>query len=174
MTFQMSRAARVFAAVLLVIGLAPEVRRYRAERKLRMASSAVQALVADTAQGGSRLERLERASADAVEASRGLDDSRPWIVAGSAQLIARRPADAIAAYQRGHALGERAEIHLNLGRAYMMLGRRAEAERELLRATWVNPALASSLPDNVASILLGEVRRLEGLLREGKLKAPPR
>jgi hypothetical protein len=170
----MTPAIRAGLAVLLVAAVAPEFTRYAAERRLSRASAVLKLALTDEIPIAQRGTALDWAAATAVEAGRHLvGDSRPWITAGSAQLVARRAEAALAAYREAFGCGERAEIDLNLGRASMMLNRRADAERALVRAVWVSPALLSALPDTVAPILRAEVDRLEAELREGRLPAPP-
>jgi hypothetical protein len=167
------RLLRGLLALALAGSLVPEVARYRAERQLGLATSAVRAVLVGGAVNPSD-ERLLRAASLARDAAARLPgDSRPFIAEGSARLLARQPEAAIEAYLAALRRGERAEVDLNLGRASMMLRRRPEAERALLRSAWISPPLLVALPDNVAAILRGEVARLEALLVRGELKAPP-
>lgn len=173
MTARTGLPLRVLLGFVVVGSLVPEVGRYAAERRLGQASSALREVLAGAVVSPSdpRLQQAAMLARDAAESLPG--DSRPWITAGSARLLERQPEQAIEAYLAALRQGERAEIDLNLGRAYMMLRRRPEAERALLRTAWVHPPLLVALPENVADILRAEVARLEGQLRRGELKAPP-
>jgi len=167
------RAARAALGVLLALALVVEVGRYRGERRLREATVALRSALALRADDPRRASALARAEALAEEAARELPDGRASIAAGSARLVADRPEEALRHYREALARGERAEVLLNTGRAHMMMGRRDLAQGALVRAGWVSPSLLSALPEVAREPLLGEVRRLEGELRAGRLAAPP-
>jgi hypothetical protein len=101
-------------------------------------------------------------------------DPRPWILGGSAFLVTSQPAPAIENYREALSTGERAEIDLNLGRAFAMLQRAEDARAALLRAGWVSPEILASLPPAAKDPILNEIERLSWQLRRGKLDAPPR
>lgn len=157
---------RIGAVIAMGLAIWPEVGRYVAERELHEARSAV--LV-----GGSDA-RLEWGRAKAMDAAARIpEDSRGLLIAGGALLLARRPADGFELYRRAFLLGERAEIDLNLGRAYAMLDRRKEAFAAFVRTIWVNPLLIDDLPRAAQPLVVAEVARLEALLRSGGLKQAP-
>jgi hypothetical protein len=160
-------------AVLALLALLPEWPRYVAERQLRAATLLLGSSLGAPEGSPSRDGRVAGALVLADAASAVLGDSRAPIVAGSAHLVARRPQEALARYRQGLARGERAEILLNMGRAWMMLGRRDLAQVALLRAGWTSPRLLASLPEVAAVPLAAEVHRLEAELGAGRLAGPP-
>ena len=170
----MKIAARLAAAAVLLALLAPEFPRYRAERALARAESALRLAFATNDTVEKARPGFERAAALAIEAMRGLPaDPRPRMLAGSARLVAGRPLEALDFYRDAFATGERAEIDLNAGRAHALAGERPEAQAALLRAVWISPALAGAIPDPYGKRLLEEVSRLENDLRAGLLRTPP-
>ena len=109
-----------------------------------------------------------------MRAAEGLpNDSRPLILAGSARLVERRPAEALALYRRAPAIGERGEIDLNLGHAYELAGNRQAASAAVLRAVWVSPALISALPEQVQTPLKAALAENARRLGSRRLAAPP-
>jgi hypothetical protein len=170
----MMQRLRPLLVVALVLALAPEVVRYAAERRLRGASSALRQVLGDKAPAGQREAALDWIAAEARATAGGLPgDLRPWMVAGTARLAARDGEGALAGFAGAAAQGERAESDLELGRAFILLGRQADAKTALVRAGWVSPRLLARLPPPTASVLEEEVKRLEGELRGGRLTAPP-
>ena len=101
------------------------------------------------------------------------DDPRPWVLAGSSCLLTGQPERALELYREAFATGERAEIDLNLGRAYAMVNRADSAAAAQLRAGWISPEILASLPPAVKDPLLGEIARRSEDLRRGKLSEPP-
>jgi hypothetical protein len=158
----------------LAWALAPELPRYRAERILHSASDALRYLIthpADVADPRGALERIEQA---ALSAAAGLPaDSRPWILAGSSRLVASNADGALELYGTALGLGERAEIDLNMGRAWETRGDPQKATAAWLRAVWIAPALFPALLPDVQASLRTEYDRLVGELRAGQLTAPP-
>jgi hypothetical protein len=69
--------------------------------------------------------------------------------------------------------GERAEIDLNLGRAYEMLGNRRDASAAILRAGWVSPAIVSSLPAEIQPLVNSAIDENARRLHGHRLSAPP-
>ena len=158
----------------LAWALAPEVPRYRAERILHAASDALRYLVthpAEVADPRGALERIEQAALSAAASLPA--DSRPWIIAGSSRLVASNADGALELYRRALGLGERAEIDLNMGRAWETLGEPHKAMAAWLRAVWIAPALFPALLPDVQTPLRTEYDRLLGELREGRLASPP-
>ncbi|HKA37961.1 MAG TPA: hypothetical protein VKH43_14140 [Thermoanaerobaculia bacterium] len=161
-------------AAVLALAAAPEFPRYKSERLQRVGTEALRALVrrpgevADPKGALSRIEQLALAAAPALPG-----DSRPWILAGSTRLVAGEPDRALVHYRRALALGERAEIDINMGRALEGLGDTEASRRAFLRAVWISPPLLNSLLPDVASEIRPEIHRLEELLRAGKLGGPP-
>ncbi len=177
-------------ALALAWALAPEFSRYRPpvpaicarferfcespERELRVASGALRIVLTRPGEVADPPGALERIAQVATSAADGLPgDPRPWILAGSARLVAGEPDRAIDHYRQALALGERPETVLNLGRAYEALGQTEKARAAYVRALWVSPALLPALLPDVAQPLSAEVARLEAQLRAGRLKAPP-
>jgi len=169
------RAIRtVLLAALLAAAVAPEFPRYRAERLLRLGTEALRTLVrrpGEVADPRGALSRIEQIALSAAAALPG--DSRPWILAGSTRLVAGEPDQAIARYRAAFALGERAEIDINIGRALEAQGDTAASRRAFLRAVWISPPLLRSLLPDVAAEIHPELHRYEELLRAGRLGAPP-
>jgi tetratricopeptide (TPR) repeat protein len=176
-----TRAARIGAAIIglaLVAALVPEFYRYRSERRLHQASALFRSFIAESNAVAREPATLDAVAALATQAAANLaddfaGDSRPLILAGSARLLQRRPGDALAFYRRALGLGERAEIDLNLGRAYELAGNQVAASAAVLRAVWISPALVAALPQQVQTpleaALAENIRRLVG----HHLSAPP-
>jgi tetratricopeptide (TPR) repeat protein len=159
---------------LLLLALVPEVRRHAAERQLAGAQAAVRLARGAAASDPSRARALEWARSSATEAAAVLSgDSRAWMAAAAACLLEGRPEQALEPYRQAYATGERAEIDLNLGRAYAMLDRRPEAFAAFVRAAWISPDLVPDLPAAAQPLVEAELARLEGLLRSGQLAEPP-
>jgi len=158
----------------LAWALAPELPRYRAERILHSASDALRYLIthpAEVADPRGALGRIEQA---ALSAAAGLPaDSRPWILAGSSRLVASNADGALELYRTALGLGERAEIDLNMGRAWETRGDPQTAKAAWLRAVWIAPALFPALLPDVQASLRTEYDRLIGELRDGRLASPP-
>lgn len=157
--------------------LDPDVRgvsRYRAERQLAVVTPALRSILVRPGEVADPQGALDRITRLALSAAEGLPgDSRAWIVAGSARLVAGDPERALAFYRNARAEGERAEIDLSIGRAYENLGQTEKANAAMLRAVWISPALFPTiLPDSVRA-LVPQFHRLEADLRAGRLKAAP-
>lgn len=161
-------------AATLLAALAPEVARYRAEHKLYRVTGGFYAVRADPKRVADPVKTLDWLTSEALAAADDLPgDPRPWMVAAGAQLMARKTGAAIELYRRVLALGERPEIELNLGQAYMMLGDRERATAALLRAGWVNPAILATIPAIASEPILEALREREARLVAGGLTAPP-
>jgi tetratricopeptide (TPR) repeat protein len=160
----------VVAAIVLAAALVPEVRRYHAERELRRLTTAFHVAVTQAADG--RLLGSVAGGAAVVDEALA-PDARALILAGSAHLVARQAAAALALYRRAFERGERAEIDLNAGRALALLGRTDAADAAVLRAVWVNPTLIDVLPRATRASWRRRVQRLRHELRAGRLAAPP-
>jgi len=170
----MKTLGRLAAAAALVVILWPEVARYRGERELRAGTDELRRTMRTSKTVAEARPALDRVAAIALSAAARLpEDPRPRLLAGSARLVAGRGPEALDFYRDALATGERAEIDLNLGRAHAVAGDRPEAQSALLRALWVSPALATSLPEPLSRRLLEEAARLEDELRAGLLTAPP-
>jgi hypothetical protein len=87
--------------------------------------------------------------------------------------VTGQPERALEFYREAFATGERAEIDLNVGRAYAMLRRSDSAAAAQLRAGWISPEILESLPPEVKQPLLAEIARMSLDLRQGRLAAPP-
>ena len=161
-------------AAALALAAAPEFPRYKAERLLRLGTEALRMLVrrpGDVADPKGALSRIEQLALKAAPALPG--DSRAWILAGSTRLVAGEPDQALVHYRHASSLGERAEIDINMGRAYEGLGDTPAARRAFLRAVWISPPLLNSLLPDVAAGIRPEIHRQEELLRAGTLAEPP-
>ncbi len=165
------RAAAI--AFVLAAMLWPEIARYDAERRLAAASAAFE-LVLDRAGVENAAAVLDGITTAAAATARHLPgDSRGWVLGGSSQLVAGNAERALGFYRDALAAGERAEIHLNLGRAEALLGREDAAEAAFVRAVWISPALLQAVPQGFAARVQGELGRLEAELAAGRLSAPP-
>jgi len=161
--------ALVFAALLR-----PEVRRYAAERRLGAANAAFEFVLEHPAEIENASEVLPRVSEGAAAAARELPgDSRAWVLAGSCQLVAGNADRALGFYREALETGERAEIHLNLGRAEALLARPEAAQTAFVRSIWISPALLRAVPPAFVDSVRATIDRLEAELREGRLAAPP-
>jgi cytochrome c-type biogenesis protein CcmH/NrfG len=164
----------VLLLVVLATALVPELRRYRAERRLRAVTGAFQAVLAAPAavrEPGRVLAALDAAATDVAADLPG--DSRPRILAGSTRLVAGDFGGALAHYAAALALGERAEIVLNVGRTWRGRGEGARAQTAFVRAVWVSPPLLDALPDDVRPAVRDAIARAATLLAAGHLSAPP-
>jgi tetratricopeptide (TPR) repeat protein len=160
-------------SLALIAALVPEFSSYRAERRLYAASALFRSLIAEGNAAAGQTAMLDRVAASAKQAAEGLpNDSRPLILAGSARLVERRPAEALTFYRRALGIGERAEIDLNLGRAYALAGNQQTASAAVLRAVWVSP-LISALPEQVQTPLKAALAENARRLGSHRLAAPP-
>ncbi len=162
----------VLAAVLAAL-VWPEIPRYRAERRVGYATAAFRQLV-DRAADPETARNILGVGQLALTAAGALPgDPRPWVLAGSSCLVTGRPDRALEYYREAFATGERAEIDLNLGRAYMLLRRKESADAAFLRAGWISPEILESLPAEIKGPPLAEMARLAADLAAGRLSAPP-
>lgn len=161
------------AAVLLAALAAPELPRYAAERRVGLSTVAFRDLL-DQRSDPEATHRIQAIGELALSTTGALPgDPRPWMVGASSFLVTGSPERALELYREAFATGERAEIDLNLGRAYSLLSRKESAAAAFLRAGWVNPEILASLPDAVKTPLLEEITRLAEELRRGRLERPP-
>ncbi len=169
------RLARGAAALfVLAWALRPEFARYRSERILHGTQATLRFIAAHPTEVHEPLAALAQVEGFARQAAPGLPgDPRPWVLAGGAELVRGQPDRAVESYLLGNALGERAEIDLNLGRAYEALGDGARSHAAFLRAAWISPTLLSALLPDTAASLFTDLQRLEGELRAGRLRSPP-
>ncbi len=168
-------ALRAAALGIALVALAsPEILRYAAERRLARANAAFDYVLARSAEVDNALGILEAVTGASVAAAGVLPgDSRAWVLAGSSQLVARNAERALGCYREALACGERAEIHLNLGRAAALSGQRNVAETAFVRAVWISPVLLRAVPPEFTQHAGAEVARLEAELSAGRLNAPP-
>lgn len=169
---------KLLRAAVLLIALAalasPEVVRYAAERRLARANAAFDYVLNRPAEVENALGVLEAVTDASVTTAPVLPgDSRAWVLAGSSQLVARNAERALACYREALARGERAEIHLNFGRAAALAGQKTVADGAFVRAVWISPALVRAVPPGFAEPAAAEVARLERELAAGRLTAPP-
>ncbi len=167
--------AMALVVVALLLGAAaPELGRYAAERRLAAATARIESVAAGGRVVPAAAPMLEpfaaaaSATADVMPA-----DYRGLIAAGTARLVAGDAAAAGAHYRAALARGERAEIDLNLARAYALAGDQSKAEAALLRAAWVSPTLIATLPAKERPRLEAAVAELVTRLRDGTLATPP-
>lgn len=164
----------VAVAAVLTFLLRPEIPRYRAERRLGAANAAFEYVLDRPTEIPDTPSILDRITAAAISAAPDLPgDSRAWVLAGSCQLVNGHADRALEYYREGLAAGERAEIHLNVGRAHAALGEPDFADSSFLRAVWISPALLKGVPKEFAPRIEAELKRLEADLASGRLPAPP-
>ena len=168
------RLARAAAVLGILAALAwPEIARYGAERRVGYATTAFRSLL-DRSDDPETARNIAAVGELALGTTGSLPgDPRPWVLAGSSCLVTGRPERALELYREAFATGERAEIDLNLGRAYAALGRSDSAAVAQLRAGWVSPEILEALAPAVKRPLLAEVARLSRQLRHGRLAEPP-
>jgi tetratricopeptide (TPR) repeat protein len=163
----------LLVAGVLAASVAPEMPRYAAERRMGYATAAFRGLLERTRDSGTAASVLGIGQVALSTTADLPGDPRPWIIAGSAFLVSGQPERALENYREAFATGERAEIDLNLGRAYALAKRRESAEAALLRAGWVSPEILATLPAAVKDPLLFRIGELSQGLREGRLAEPP-
>jgi tetratricopeptide (TPR) repeat protein len=168
------RLLRAAAVLGLLTALCwPEFARYAAERRVGYATTAFRALL-DRSSDPETARNIVGVGQLALTTTGSLpDDPRPWVLAGSSFLVTGQPERALEFYREAFATGERAEIDLNVGRAYAMLRRSDSAAAAQLRAGWISPEILESLPPEVKQPLLADIARLSLELRQGRLAAPP-
>jgi hypothetical protein len=168
------RLLRAVAVIGLLGALAwPEFPRYAAERRVGYATTAFRALL-DRSSDPETARNILGVGQLALTTTGSLpDDPRPWILAGSSFLVTGQPERALEFYREAFSTGERAEIDLNVGRAYSLLKRPDSAAAAQLRAGWISPEILESLPQGVKEPLLAEIARLSEGLRAGTLTEPP-
>lgn len=165
------RAAAVIGILAALAG--PEFSRYAAERRVGYATTAFRALL-DRSADPETARNIVGVGQLALTTTGSLpDDPRPWVLAGSSFLVTGQPERALEFYREAFATGERAEIDLNVGRAYAMLNRADDAAAAQLRAGWISPEILESLPPAAKDPLIAEIARLSQQLRQGTLAAPP-
>jgi O-antigen ligase len=160
-------------AVLLIAACVPELARYAGERRLAAVLGPLEEIAGHGRVVPDAAPMLGEFAATARASIRDPGDTRGIVAAGTAMLVAGKPAAARANYRAALARGERAEIDLNLARAYALDSRRDEAEAALLRAVWVSPALIATLPSAERPRLESALADLSARLRRGELAAPP-
>jgi tetratricopeptide (TPR) repeat protein len=168
------RLARAAAILGILAALAwPEIARYAAERRVRYATTAFRNLLdrSDDPETARDIAAVGELALLTIGSLPG--DPRPWVLAGSSCLVTGRPERARERYREAFATGERAEIDLNLGRAYALLHRFDSAAAAQLRAGWVSPEILQSLAPAVKDPVLAEIARLSQQLRQGRLEEPP-
>ena len=162
----------VLIAVLALLVL-PEFGRYAADLRMGRTTNAFRALL-DHAGDPETAHNIAAVGEIALGAAAKLPgDPRPWVLAGSSCLVTNRPERALEYYREAFATGERAEIDLNLGRAYGMIHRDDAARAAYVRAGWISPEIVATLPAEVKEPILLEIGRLAAELSSGRLDAPP-
>jgi hypothetical protein len=169
-------------AAALAAALVPEVRRYAppflwsrsAEREIEVASGALRIVitrpqeVADPAGALSRIVEIAHSAEQKIP-----HDPRPRILAGSAKLVSGDPGGALQEYRGALGQGERAEIDLNIARAYEAMGEVKRSRAAYVRAAWISPALLPYLLPDLADSIRRDIASLEGDLKMGQLREPP-
>lgn len=169
----MKRLLPLVLVAAVVALVAPEIARYRAERRVGYATNAFRGLL-DRASDPETSVNLVALAGLALRATADLPgDPRPWVLAGSSFLVTGRPEKALEYYREGFATGERAEIDLNLGRAYALSKREDAARAAYVRAGWISPEILASQPAEVKDPALLEIARLAEALSRGALAEPP-
>ena len=169
------KALRAAALGITLAALAsPEILRYAAERRLARANAAFDHVLTRSAEVPNVIGTLEAITEAAVSVAPVLQgDARAWVLAGSSQLVAQNAERALGCYREALASGERAEIHLNYGRAAALSGQMSVAEAAFLRTVWISPALLRAVPPDFAERAAAEAARLQAELAAGRLTAPP-
>jgi hypothetical protein len=160
---------RLLAMAAVLACAWPEWHRYRVERDLATAS----AILARRLQGDAGAVPL---LADAVAMSRQPaypGDARAPLLHGIALLLAARPAEARATFERAIAVGEHPELVHNLGRARAATGDEYGARIAFLRSAWAAPSAIATLPAAMRALVEADVAINEAALRAGRLAAPP-
>lgn len=169
----MRRLGSIAFVLLMAALLAPEFPRYAAERRVGVATAVFQSLLEKSGEPETR-RRILAVGELALSTTAALPgDPRPWILAASSYLVTGQPERALEYYRSALSTGERAEIDLNLGRAYASLSRKESADAAFLRAGWISPEILGALPEDLKAPLLGEIAKLSDQLRDGRLDAPP-
>lgn len=169
----MRRLGSIAFVLLMAALLAPEFPRYAAERRVGFATAVFQSLLEKSGEPETS-RRILAVGELALSTTAALPgDSRPWMLAASSYLVTGQPERALEYYRSAFSTGERAEIDLNLGRAYSFLARKESADAAFLRAGWVNPEILGALPEELKGPLLGRIEQLAEQLRKGRLDAPP-
>jgi hypothetical protein len=170
-------AAAGSAALLFAIAAAaaalPEWRTARAKRRLLEG----EALVIDASRQTNPAAR-EAILRDATEVLEGVspnlpDDVRPEYLLGSASLLAGKAAVALDHYRRSLAIEERPETDMNLSRAYAAESRPVPASWDALRAVWLAPDLAKTLPPDTRKAVEKVVNRRAKRFSAGRARVPP-
>lgn len=167
--------ARRAVALIAVLGLAlwPEFSRYAAERGVGLATAAFKSLLDRASEPRVRAEMLAIGEMAARQGAALPGDPRPWILYGSACLVNAQPQRAVEYYREAMGTGERAEIDLNLGRAYALMNRKPSADAAFVRAGWISPEILSALSPAVADPIREEISKYAHALAEGRLTEPP-
>ncbi len=163
----------VAALAALAALVAPEFGRYAAERRVGLATAAFRGVLERSGDARTTSDILGVGQLGLSAAADLPGDPRPWIIGGSAFLVTRQPERALENYREALQTGERAEIDLNLGRAYALAGRREDSRAAFLRAGWVSPEILASLPESTREPLVARVAELSRALVEGRLSEPP-
>jgi tetratricopeptide (TPR) repeat protein len=137
---------------LLLAGLALQSLRLRGRLFASKLINQVEAIA--MAAAGAGPGAIERVLPYGLAALRRAGEADPLAVEvplsrGSLFLLARRPEEAIAAYQRAAALEPHPEIYLHLGDALLAAGQLEEARRNYRIALLLDPWLRSSVPAGV-------------------------
>lgn len=169
----MRRALPAVVALIGVLAVWPEFAAYRAERRLRAFEDGLRTLAARPADAARDRALVALGDAAFPLAAAQPGDPRALVLAGSARLLARDTAGALAGYRAALRTGERAEIDLDLARAHLQERDMTAAQAALVRAGWVSPTLVHGLPKPARRSLLREVKGLVRRLKAGRLAAPP-
>lgn len=165
---------RLALLAVAAAALWPEIPRYAAERRLRVAQGALRFVLTRTSEVTDPPAALARVADLALDASGALPgDPRPFVLAGAARRAAGEGDRALELFRSALATGERAEIDLNLGRTSESLGRMDDSRAWFIRGGWVSPPLLATLLPDIVGPIREEVARLESELLSGRLKAPP-
>ena len=167
------RIAVAAGLAALAAFVAPEFGRYAAERRVGFATVAFRSVLERPSDARTTANILGVGELGLSAAPALPSDPRPWMIAGSAYLVTRQPEQALENYREALGTGERAEIDLNLGRAYALAGRKDDSQTALLRAGWVSPEILASLPESARDPLLARVAELSRELAQGRLSEPP-
>jgi Flp pilus assembly protein TadD len=137
----MRAATGITLALVALVLFPPELKRYAGERR----QGRIEATLSAAARGRIPTSALGRLSVAAEETITYPGDWRPLVTAGRASYAAGDYSRAVALFQQANTLGERPEVQLNLGAAWLKLGDQQRADAAFARAIRVAPGLEQTV-----------------------------